>query len=91
MSAGDGWQNPGTVAPSSYPASYTNWQSGHLTPGQAPSELAPGGDPDQVVIIKTMEGEETVRAGDFYLARGVKGEIWAYPKEKIGTIMIPAE
>ncbi len=49
------------------------------------------GDPDRLVIIETMEGEETVRAGDFYLARGVKGEIWAYPKEKVGTIMVPAE
>ena len=43
------------------------------------------------MTVKTMEGEETVRAGDFYLARGVKGEIWAYPQEKVGTIMIPAE
>lgn len=49
------------------------------------------GDPDRLVTIETMEGEETVRAGDFYLARGVKGELWAYPKEKVGTIMIPAE
>ena len=63
---------------------------------KAITELVPlvdatGGDPDQRVTIQTMEGEETVRAGDFYLARGVKGEIWAYPREKIGTIMIPAE
>jgi hypothetical protein len=49
------------------------------------------GDPDQMVTIKTMEDEETVRAGDFYLARGVKDEIWAFPRDKVGTIMIPAE
>lgn len=49
------------------------------------------GDPDRLVTIQTMEGEETVRAGDFYLARGVKGEIWAYPKEKVGKVMVLAE
>ncbi|MEZ0394935.1 MAG: hypothetical protein ABWK53_00665 [Anaerolineales bacterium] len=49
------------------------------------------GDPDRLVTIETMEGEETVRAGDFYLARGVKGELWAYPKEKVGKVMVPAE
>ena len=63
---------------------------------RALTELVPlvdltGGNPDQLVNIKTMEGDETVRAGDFYLARGVKGELWAYPKDKVGTIMIPAE
>lgn len=49
------------------------------------------GDPDREVTIVTMEGAETVRAGDFYLARGIKGEIWPYPREKVGTIMMPAE
>ncbi|MBN2117538.1 MAG: hypothetical protein JW730_13255 [Anaerolineales bacterium] len=49
------------------------------------------GDPDRKVTIMTLEGGETVRAGDFYLARGVRGEIWPYPREKIGTIMLPAE
>jgi hypothetical protein len=50
-----------------------------------------GGDSDQLVLVYTKEGPETVRAGDFYLARGIKGEIWPIPKEKVGTIMIPAE
>ena len=49
------------------------------------------GDPNREVAIMTLEGTETVRAGDFYLAKGVKGELWPYPKEKIGTIMMPAE
>jgi hypothetical protein len=49
------------------------------------------GDPDREVTVATLEGDETVRAGDFYLAKGVKGEIWPYPKEKIGDIMVPAE
>ena len=48
------------------------------------------GDPDQKVTIYTLEGPQTVRAGDFYLAKGVQGEIWSYPKEKIGETMIPA-
>ena len=38
------------------------------------------GDPDEIVMVETLEGTLTVRAGDFYLARGIKGEIWPYPK-----------
>ncbi len=49
------------------------------------------GDEDQMVTVQTLEGPETVRAGDFYLAKGVKGEIWPYPKEKVEAVMIPAE
>lgn len=50
-----------------------------------------GGDPDQMVTVVTLEGEETVRAGDFFLAKGIKGEIWPYPKEKVDDVMTPAE
>lgn len=50
-----------------------------------------GGDPDRMVTIVSMEGPETVRAGDFLLAKGVKGEIWPYPKEKVKDVMVPAE
>jgi hypothetical protein len=50
-----------------------------------------GGDEDQRVTIETMEGPETVRAGDFYLAKGVKGELWPYPKDKIEEVMVPVE
>ena len=49
------------------------------------------GDPDRQVTVVTLEGEETVRAGDFYLAKGIKGEIWPYPKEKIKDVMTPIE
>jgi hypothetical protein len=49
------------------------------------------GDPDRLVKVVTLEGDETVRAGDFYLAKGIKGEIWPYPKEKIKDVMVPAE
>jgi hypothetical protein len=45
------------------------------------------GDEDQKVTIHTLEGVDTVRAGDFLLAKGVKGEIWPYPKEKAAEIM----
>jgi hypothetical protein len=48
-------------------------------------------DPDRLVTVITLEGEETVRAGDFYLAKGVKGEVWPYPKEKIRTVLTPVE
>lgn len=50
-----------------------------------------GGDEEQQVTVETMEGSETVRAGDFYLAKGVKGELWPYPKEKIDDVMVPVE
>ena len=48
-------------------------------------------NPDRLVTVVTLEGAETVRAGDFYLAKGIKGEIWPYPKEKIDDVMTPAE
>jgi hypothetical protein len=41
------------------------------------------GDESQQVTVVTLEGPETVSAGDFYLAKGVKGEIWPYPKVKV--------
>lgn len=47
------------------------------------------GDEDQLVQIHTLEGADTVRAGDFLLAKGVQGEIWPYPKEKAKKIMRP--
>ena len=49
------------------------------------------GDEDRQVTIETLEGPETVRAGDFYLAKGVKGEVWPYPKEKVADAMVPVE
>lgn len=49
------------------------------------------GDEEQQITIETMEGPQTVRAGDFYLARGVKNEIWSIPKEKVSSIMKPVE
>jgi hypothetical protein len=48
------------------------------------------GDEDQMVMVHTFEGPVTVRAGDFLLAKGVKGEIWPYPKDKAEKIMKPA-
>jgi hypothetical protein len=49
------------------------------------------GDENQMVTVHTLEGPETVRAGDFYLAKGVQGEIWPFPKEKVGGKMKPAD
>ncbi len=50
-----------------------------------------GGDEERMVTVQTLEGPETVRAGDFFLARGVKGEIWPYPKSKVEETMEPVE
>ncbi len=49
------------------------------------------GNPDQMVTVETLEGAETVRAGDFFLAKGVKGEIWPYPKDKVNDVMMPVD
>lgn len=49
------------------------------------------GDENKLVTVETMEGPETVRAGDFFLAKGVKGEIWPFPKEKVNQVMVLAD
>lgn len=49
------------------------------------------GDENRRVTIHTLEGVDTVRAGDFFLAKGVRGEIWPYPKEKAAEIMKPVK
>lgn len=48
-------------------------------------------DPEQLVSVHTLEGVVTVRAGDFYLCRGIKGEIWPMPIDKVHTTLAPAE
>jgi hypothetical protein len=62
---------------------------------KAITELVPlteiTGDPDRQVTVVSIEGAETVRAGDFYLARGVRGEIWSYPKGKINEVFMPPD
>lgn len=49
------------------------------------------GDEDRMVTVYTLEGPETVRAGDFFLAKGVRGEIWPCTKEKVAKTMRPAD
>lgn len=56
-----------------------------------PLEDVTEGNPDQMVTVYTLEGPETVRAGDFYLARGIYGEIWTYPKDKVQGVMKPVD
>ena len=48
-------------------------------------------DPDRQVTIHSLEGATAVRAGDFFLAKGVKGEIWALPKEKVAKMITDDE
>jgi hypothetical protein len=50
-----------------------------------------GGNPERLVTVNTLEGPETVRAGDFFLAKGIRGEIWPYPLEKIADVLVLAE
>jgi hypothetical protein len=49
------------------------------------------GDMDRTVEVHTLEGPELVRAGDFLLAKGIRGEIWPYPISKANQIMRPIE
>jgi hypothetical protein len=53
----------------------------------APLTELTGGDADVEVDVYSLEGNYPVRAGDFYLARGTQGEIWAVPKEKVDSLM----
>ena len=83
------------IDPTVFEESYTITRPGYCIK-KAITMLVPltdltGGDEDQQVSIETMEGSETVRAGDFYLAKGVKGELWPYPREKIADVMVPVE
>ena len=83
------------VAPIVFEESYIISRPGYCTK-KAITLLVPltdltNGDEDRLVTIETMEGAETVRAGDFYLAKGVKDELWPYPKEKVDDVMVPAE
>jgi hypothetical protein len=48
------------------------------------------GDQDRLVVVHSLEGIETVRAGDFYLAKGVEGEIWPFPKDKAAEVYPPS-
>jgi hypothetical protein len=56
-----------------------------------PMKDVTGGDEDKLVTVHSLEGPQTVRAGDFFLARGIKGEIWSYPNEKVANLMRPVE
>jgi 8-oxo-dGTP pyrophosphatase MutT (NUDIX family) len=48
-------------------------------------------NPEQNVAVHTLEGVVTVKAGDFYLARGVRGEIWPIPAQKVKDTMYLVE
>jgi hypothetical protein len=83
------------IAPLIFEESYIITRPGYCTKS-AVTLLVPlmevtGGDPDQLVTVVSLEGAETVRAGDFYLARGIKGEVWPYPKHKVKNVMTPVE
>lgn len=48
-------------------------------------------DPEQKVRVHTQEGVVTVRAGDFHLAKGIEGEIWPIPNEKVQQVLVPVD
>lgn len=56
-----------------------------------PLKEVANGNEEAMVTVETLEGPETVQAGKFYLAKGIKGEIWPLPNEKVDTVMKPVE
>lgn len=48
-------------------------------------------DPDQDVIVYSLEGPLRVRSGDFYLAVGINHEIWPVPIAHIKSNLEPVE
>ena len=83
------------VESSIFEATYVETRSGYCVK-RALTMLVPlvdavGNDPNLEVTIETLEGLVSVRAGDFYLALGVQGEIWPYPKDKVGKVMALVE
>lgn len=83
------------IAPDIFEESYILTRPGYCAKNAvtllAPLTEVTDGDPDRTVTVVSLEGPETVRAGDFFLARGVKGEVWPYPKGKIEEVMTPAD
>lgn len=83
------------IAPDIFEESYLITKPGYCAKSAitllVPLTDVTGGDEDQEVTVVSLEGPQAVRAGDFYLAKGIKGEIWPYPKEKIDDVMTPAE
>lgn len=49
------------------------------------------GDEDAQVTVTSLEGTNTVRAGDFFLARGSKGEVWSFPKQKAAEVLVSVD
>ena len=81
------------IDPEIFSKSYTITRPGYCKK-IVPTDLVPltdltDGRDDEFVTIESLEGPETVRAGDFYLARGVDGEIWPIPKGKTWIQMGP--
>lgn len=56
-----------------------------------PLKEATNGDEETMVTVETLEGPEIVQAGKFYLAKGVAGEIWPVPNEKVDSVMRPVD
>jgi len=48
-------------------------------------------DPDQEVKIHSREGVLTVRAGDYFLAKGSQEEIWPISNDKVEQNMEPVD
>jgi len=48
-----------------------------------PLTIFTDGNPDTLVTVHSLEGPETVPAGNYHLAKGIKGEIWPFPNNKI--------
>ena len=83
------------IAPDIFEGSYIITRPGYCAKSAVtllvPLSDVTHGDEDQDVTVVSLEGPETVRAGDFFLAKGIKGEVWPYPKGKVDEVMTPAD
>jgi len=86
--------NQWVVAKDIFEVTYQELESG-IYQKIAAVELAPltqiTHDPDQEITIHSLEGPLIVKAGDYYLARGIEGEIWPIPNGDIMRDMEPVE
>ena len=86
----DRWPVDRTIFESSYestrPGIYVKKALTYLFPLESVTR-----DASQRVKVYTLEGPVIVRSGDFYLARGIRGEIWPFPKNKVDGTMQAVE
>jgi hypothetical protein len=93
VSSADDTKNQWPVEKEIFEQSYTEEEPGSgifkkvASVGLVPLTEFTNGNPEQLVTVHSLEGPETVPAGRFHLARGIKGEIWPFPNNEIEKVL----